>query len=285
MAFVECIDSLSRWAQSCLTTTTKTFSSPFKSYLNHSAIVLLFCHQVVEHLVNRTCKCHGVSGSCSVRTCWHQLAAFSETAAQIKSKYEGAVQVSAEIRENSVQLRPVNHPSELGGRMNHHHHHYHQLHQPGGHLDLLMMSNQAVTQNRAKKSSEGSGELNGFSAADRTGSKSISSKKELIFQHKSPDFCYPGSLGPGTTKMIYFIQTDYFFKIDFKIRYGGSGVPARRKLRHSLLRPGLQCPQDERPDALPMQIDSVLPSRVPAVPRGENDPHLQIIPRTLLRYR
>ncbi|EFX86385.1 putative secreted signaling factor WNT9 [Daphnia pulex] len=62
---------------------------------------------VVEQLVKRTCKCHGVSGSCSVKTCWNQLAAFSETAAVIKNRYDNAVQVNVEIRENASHLRTV----------------------------------------------------------------------------------------------------------------------------------------------------------------------------------
>ncbi|KAJ1060763.1 hypothetical protein K5549_019346, partial [Capra hircus] len=34
--------------------------------------------QVIKAGVETTCKCHGVSGSCTVRTCWRQLAPFHE---------------------------------------------------------------------------------------------------------------------------------------------------------------------------------------------------------------
>ena len=39
------------------------------------------------------CKCHGVSGSCSVRTCWRQLSPFHEIGQQLKQKYEKAFMV------------------------------------------------------------------------------------------------------------------------------------------------------------------------------------------------
>lgn len=43
-----------------------------------------------------------------------------------------------------------------------------------------------------------------------------------------------------------------------------------------MLRARLQRPQDGRHDPLPVQVDPVLPGRVPELPRGENHPHMQI---------
>lgn len=40
------------------------------------------------------CKCHGVSGSCSVRTCWLAMADFRRTGDHLRRKYNGAVQVA-----------------------------------------------------------------------------------------------------------------------------------------------------------------------------------------------
>lgn len=37
------------------------------------------------------CKCHGVSGSCTSKTCWKQLAPFSYSARNLKRKYDQAV--------------------------------------------------------------------------------------------------------------------------------------------------------------------------------------------------
>ena len=39
------------------------------------------------------CKCHGVSGSCSVRTCWSQLPSFREIGDRLKMRYDGASEV------------------------------------------------------------------------------------------------------------------------------------------------------------------------------------------------
>lgn len=40
-----------------------------------------------------SCKCHGVSGSCSLKTCWNQLPPFRDTGNMLKDKYDGATLV------------------------------------------------------------------------------------------------------------------------------------------------------------------------------------------------
>ncbi|XP_058804725.1 protein Wnt-5b-like [Phymastichus coffea] len=40
-----------------------------------------------------TCKCHGVSGSCSLITCWQQLAPFRDIGNYLLDKYDGATEV------------------------------------------------------------------------------------------------------------------------------------------------------------------------------------------------
>lgn len=40
------------------------------------------------------CKCHGVSGSCSIRTCWSAMADFRRTGDHLRRKYNGAVEVA-----------------------------------------------------------------------------------------------------------------------------------------------------------------------------------------------
>lgn len=142
--------------------------------------------KVVEQLVKRTCKCHGVSGSCSVKTCWNQLAVFSETAAVIKNKYDNAVQVNVEIRENASHLRTVSSTSSKNQE-----------------------SNRILPQSRAKKATDQLDDATVAALARNTGSNSGGSpvmnggdridRKELIYQQKSPDFCVANPLGPGTT--------------------------------------------------------------------------------------
>ncbi|XP_076334211.1 protein Wnt-5b-like [Tachypleus tridentatus] len=51
-----------------------------------------------------TCKCHGVSGSCSLVTCWQQLSSFREVGDQLKDKYDGATEVKIN-RRGKLQLK------------------------------------------------------------------------------------------------------------------------------------------------------------------------------------
>ncbi|XP_059062681.1 protein Wnt-7b-like [Achroia grisella] len=46
--------------------------------------------KTVKDLVRRECKCHGVSGSCAVRTCWRALPQFRAVAAALRDKYRRA---------------------------------------------------------------------------------------------------------------------------------------------------------------------------------------------------
>lgn len=43
--------------------------------------------------MRRTCKCHGISGSCSIQTCWLQLADFREMGGYLKAKYDRALKI------------------------------------------------------------------------------------------------------------------------------------------------------------------------------------------------
>uniref|UniRef100_A0A8C4QXZ7 Protein Wnt n=1 Tax=Eptatretus burgeri TaxID=7764 RepID=A0A8C4QXZ7_EPTBU len=49
--------------------------------------------------VTTMCKCHGVSGSCTVRTCWRQLQPFQETGRTLKHMYEMARKVVASTNQ------------------------------------------------------------------------------------------------------------------------------------------------------------------------------------------
>lgn len=59
-----------------------------------------------------SCKCHGVSGSCSIRTCWKELPSFREVGDYIKKKYNRAVIVDAD----NGQLRKGNSASRRDER-------------------------------------------------------------------------------------------------------------------------------------------------------------------------
>lgn len=54
--------------------------------------------QIVYRAAKIACKCHGVSGSCSLKTCWQQLPPFRDIGAKIKNKYDAAAKVMITLR-------------------------------------------------------------------------------------------------------------------------------------------------------------------------------------------
>lgn len=87
-------------------------------------IYALYFLQAVKNGLVTTCKCHGVSGSCAVRTCWKQLSPFYVTGQLLKYRYDTAVRVlsvtnaatgdselAGPARRGDTSPRP--HPSEL----------------------------------------------------------------------------------------------------------------------------------------------------------------------------
>ncbi|NXA45783.1 W11B2 protein, partial [Nothocercus julius] len=62
--------------------------------------------QVLSDSLETKCKCHGVSGSCSVKTCWKGLPSLGEIASDLKSKYLTAVKVTHRLLGPRKQLIP-----------------------------------------------------------------------------------------------------------------------------------------------------------------------------------
>uniref|UniRef100_H2Y6C2 Protein Wnt n=1 Tax=Ciona savignyi TaxID=51511 RepID=H2Y6C2_CIOSA len=58
---------------------------------------------VVVRSATPTCKCHGVSGSCSLKTCWMQIPGFREIGDELMRTYTDGVEVRA---TSGGQLRP-----------------------------------------------------------------------------------------------------------------------------------------------------------------------------------
>lgn len=56
-------------------------------------IVLRYLLQAVTKTMRFVCKCHGITGSCSLRTCWKELAKFRKIGRYIKRKYQHALQL------------------------------------------------------------------------------------------------------------------------------------------------------------------------------------------------
>ncbi|XP_023382574.1 protein Wnt-11-like, partial [Pteropus vampyrus] len=49
--------------------------------------------QALRASLEMKCKCHGVSGSCSIRTCWKGLQELRDVAADLKTRYLSATKV------------------------------------------------------------------------------------------------------------------------------------------------------------------------------------------------
>lgn len=57
-------------------------------------VFLSFFQQIVAELMKFRCRCHGVSGSCAVQTCWKSLSDFRSVGDAIKKKYERPIQIA-----------------------------------------------------------------------------------------------------------------------------------------------------------------------------------------------
>ncbi|KAK6629879.1 hypothetical protein RUM43_003700 [Polyplax serrata] len=51
---------------------------------------------VVRKSMKKHCKCHGMSGSCTIQSCWMQMAPFEEIASQLRVRYDKAVRFDFE---------------------------------------------------------------------------------------------------------------------------------------------------------------------------------------------
>lgn len=51
------------------------------------------CPQALRASLEMKCKCHGVSGSCSIRTCWKGLQELRDVATDLKTRYLSATKV------------------------------------------------------------------------------------------------------------------------------------------------------------------------------------------------
>ncbi|KAL2094360.1 hypothetical protein ACEWY4_009079 [Coilia grayii] len=70
--------------------------------------------QALRDALVMKCKCHGVSGSCSIRTCWRGLQDLKEVAMDLKTKYLSATKVvhrpmgtRKQLVPKDIDIRPV----------------------------------------------------------------------------------------------------------------------------------------------------------------------------------
>ena len=61
--------------------------------------------KVAKKEVDLVCKCHGVSGSCSVKICWRKMRAFRSIGTVLKDRFDGASLMK--INRRKSKLRPI----------------------------------------------------------------------------------------------------------------------------------------------------------------------------------
>ena len=67
-----------------------------------------FLLQAIENNMQIVCKCHGVSGSCELKTCWRSMPTFREIGAILKENFDGATEVKLMEKKSRSILAPVN---------------------------------------------------------------------------------------------------------------------------------------------------------------------------------
>ncbi|XP_068232390.1 protein Wnt-11b-2-like [Palaemon carinicauda] len=63
--------------------------------------------RVVEASLSTQCKCHGVSGSCNIKTCWKALPNFLQAGARLYRKYLSGVEVREVLAGPRLRLLPA----------------------------------------------------------------------------------------------------------------------------------------------------------------------------------
>lgn len=76
----------------------KTFMDPSKT-VEKSLLTFLIIHnnkagrKVIKDKMDKSCKCHGVSGSCTVKVCWKSMPKMAAVATELRRKFEQALEV------------------------------------------------------------------------------------------------------------------------------------------------------------------------------------------------
>uniref|UniRef100_A0A8C5JI24 Protein Wnt n=1 Tax=Junco hyemalis TaxID=40217 RepID=A0A8C5JI24_JUNHY len=84
----------------------RTFlDAPLRNATGRSGLVAMDLHnneagrQAVAKLMSVDCRCHGVSGSCAVKTCWKTMSSFEKIGRFLKEKYENSIQISDRLKK------------------------------------------------------------------------------------------------------------------------------------------------------------------------------------------
>uniref|UniRef100_A0ACB8FG59 Protein Wnt-11 n=1 Tax=Sphaerodactylus townsendi TaxID=933632 RepID=A0ACB8FG59_9SAUR len=88
--------------------------SPEPAPLGTSLAAPVVPSQALKSSLEMKCKCHGVSGSCSIKTCWRGLQELRDIAQDLKNKYLSATKVvhrpmgtRKHLVPKDIDIRPV----------------------------------------------------------------------------------------------------------------------------------------------------------------------------------
>lgn len=127
--------------------------------------------QAIHGYSRAACKCHGVSGSCSTRTCWNQLPAFREVGVRLRRRYGAARQVA--LNAHGTSLYPA--------------------------LSVKTTSTATKKKKRRKNSSDGQ-QRRRQRVGRRPRRRRRPTKDDLVYLDPSPDYCEPDSATPGAVR-------------------------------------------------------------------------------------
>lgn len=65
--------------------------SPSSSFFLSYQLITALLFQAIKNSLKKLCRCHGVSGSCAIQTCWTSINAFHEITSDIKRMYDNSV--------------------------------------------------------------------------------------------------------------------------------------------------------------------------------------------------
>ena len=74
--------------------------------------------RVIRSNMDLVCKCHGVSGSCTIRVCWRKMKPFRAIGDELSKKFDAATKVRVlDGKTGRIKLRPTKREVKRPGKM------------------------------------------------------------------------------------------------------------------------------------------------------------------------
>lgn len=152
--------------------------------------------QHVQSEMKQECKCHGMSGSCTVKTCWMRLPNFRSIGDNLKDRFDGASRVMVGNAGGLRRLRRKDnllnkHAVDNGGSSDQ------QAQQQQQQLDQQQQQQQQQLQQQDSNSESGGGRRGrnryGFQLKPYNPELKSPGTKDLVYLEPSPGFCDPNS--------------------------------------------------------------------------------------------